>query len=122
MPKQDPYIAYLLELLSPLGTASARRMFGGWGVYVDGAMVGLVVDEMFYLKTDEQSRPAFEAAGSSPFVFESKAKTKTISTSYWSAPEQAMDAPDAMRPWAQLALEAALRKATAKPKKRKPVS
>lgn len=122
MPKHNPYIAYLLELLSPLGTASARRMFGGWGIYVDGAMVGLAADDMFYLKTDEQTYSVFEAAGSAPFVFESKAKAKTISTSYWSAPEQAMDAPEAMRPWAQLALQAALRKAAAKPKKRKQVS
>lgn len=121
MPNQAPYIAYLLELLSPLGAASARRMFGGWGIYVDGAMVGLAADETFYLKTDEQSRPAFEAAGSAPFVFESK--NKTVSTSYWSAPEQAMDAPDAMRPWAQLALDAAVRKAAVKPtSKRKPIS
>ncbi|MFD0740474.1 hypothetical protein ACFQZQ_14410 [Lysobacter koreensis] len=30
--------------------------------------------------------------------------------SYWSAPEAALDSPQAMLPWARLALQAALRK------------
>ncbi len=124
MAAQDPFVAYLLELLSPLGESSARRMFGGWGLYLDGTMIGLVAEETFYLKTDDQTRGAFEAAGAAPFVFEARKRTKTIVTGYWSAPEQALDAPDAMRPWAQLALDAALRKAAkTKPKaKTKPVS
>lgn len=116
---EHPYVAYLLELLSPVTAASARRMFGGWGIYLDGTMIGLVADETFYLKTDEATRGAFEAAGSTPFVFEARKRAKTIVTGYWSAPEQALDAPDAMRPWAQLALEAALRKAAAKPKRKR---
>lgn len=119
MAAQDPYIAYLLELLSPLGNASARRMFGGWGVYIDGTMMGLVADDTFYLKTDAETCGTFEAAASTPFVFDSKTKAKTIVTGYWSAPEQALDAPDAMRPWASLALEAARRKAAAKPKRKR---
>jgi DNA transformation protein len=120
MPAQNPYVAYLLELLSPLGTASARRMFGGWGLYLDGTMVGLVADEVFYLKTDEATRGAFETAGSTPFAFDSRKRAKTIVTSYWSAPEQALDAPDAMRPWVLLALQAAQRKAAARPKRKRP--
>lgn len=122
MAAQDPFVAYLLELLSPLGDTAARRMFGGWGLYLDGTMIGLVAEETFYLKTDDQTRGAFEAAGSTPFVFEARKRTKTIVTGYWSVPEQALDAPDAMRPWAQLALDAARRKPAAKKTKRKRVS
>jgi DNA transformation protein len=36
--------------------------------------------------------------------------------SYWSVPAEAMDSPQAMRPWAQLALDAALRKPTGRRK------
>ncbi|MCL1634203.1 TfoX/Sxy family protein [Luteimonas sp. SX5] len=120
MAAQDPFVAYLLELVSPLGGVAARRMFGGWGIYVDGAMIGLVAEEAFYLKTDGESRAAFEAAGSSPFVFEGRGRI--VETSYWSVPEQALDAPDAMRPWAQRALDAARRKAAAKKPRRKRAS
>lgn len=120
MAARDPFVDYLLELLSPFGAASARRMFGGWGLYVDGLMLGLVAEETFYLKTDAETRPAFEKAGSAPFVFEGRGRV--VETSYWSAPEEAMDASDAMRPWAQLALDAARRKPTGKPKRKKKLS
>lgn len=113
----DPDVEHLLELLAPLGAASARRMFGGWGAYVDGAIVGLVTGGTVYLKTDAQTRAGFEAAGSVPFAF--KRGKREVETSYWSAPEAAMDSPAAMRPWARLALEAARRKAAAKPARRR---
>jgi len=108
----DPYIDYLIELLSPMGTAAARRMFGGWGIYLDGTMIGLVADEMLYLKVDAQTRAEFEAAASAPFIYD--AKNRQITMRYWSAPDEAMDSPEAMRPWAELAYQAALRKATTK--------
>jgi len=120
MTSRDPFIAHLSELLAPLGAVSARRMFGGWGLYVDGVMIGLVAEETFYLKTDARNRAEFEQAGSAPFVFEGRGRI--VETSYWSAPESAMDAADAMRPWAQSALEAARRKPAAKPKRKKRVS
>lgn len=109
----DPFVDYLLELLAPLGEARARRMFGGWGVYLDEVMVGLVAGEALYLKTDARTRDAFAAAGCAPFVYRSR--DRTIPMSYWSLPEAALDSADAMRPWALLALEAARRKAVAKP-------
>ncbi len=117
MAARDPFIDYLAELLAPNGTVTARRMFGGWGIYLDAVMIGLVADEGLYLKADEQTRSRFEAAGSGPFAFDSKGKR--ITTSYWSAPDEAMDSPDAMRPWAQLALEAALRKPALKPSRKR---
>jgi len=113
MAGRDPLVEYLLELLAPLGRVDARRMFGGWGVYADGIMIGLVAGEALHLKVDTQTRASFEAAGSAPFVYASK--SKTITMSYWSLPDEALDSPEAMQPWAQLALDAALRKAAAKP-------
>lgn len=103
MAASAPYIDSLIELLSPLGTARARRMFGGWGIYIDSTMIGLVADEMLYLKVDEQTRARFEAAGSASYIYDSK--HRQITMSYWSAPEEAMDSPEAMRPWAQLVLK-----------------
>ncbi len=112
-------IAHLLELLETLAPLSARRMFGGWGVYAGGVMVALVADGELLLKTDAQSRPQFEQAGSRPFVF--RARGRELAMSYWSVPEDALDSSHAMRPWARLALDAALRASAAKPPRRKRV-
>ena len=56
-------------------------------------------------------------AGSAPFVYDMRGKP--VAMSYWSLPEEAMDSPQSMKPWAQLAIEAARRKPQAKPRKRR---
>jgi DNA transformation protein len=102
------------ELLAPLGAVRVRRMFGGHGFYIDDLFVALIAGERLYLKTDAQSRPLFEAAGCEPFVFDSAGKQ--VSISYFSAPEEAMESPPLMQPWARHALSAALRARAAKPR------
>lgn len=106
------FIAWLHELLDPLGRVATSAMFGGHGVYLDGIIMGITVDGQLYLKTDALSQPQFAAAGCVPFVYISK--DGPMPMSYWSVADGAMDASDAMAPWARLALSAALRKAAAK--------
>lgn len=115
MGSRDEDIDWFRELLAPIGRITARRMFGGAGLYADGLIVGLEVAGNLYLKTDDQTRRAFADAGGEPFVYDGKGQPVTMR--YWTAPEEAMDSPDAMRPWARLALEAAQRAALAKPAK-----
>lgn len=104
----DPdFVAHCLELLAPVGAPRARRMFGGHGVYVDDLFIALVVRDTLYLKTDDAHRPAFEAAGGQPFRFERSGGEVEI-TSYWTPPDEALESPAEMRPWARRAVEAAL--------------
>lgn len=116
MPARDPQIDHVIELLSPSGVAAARRLFGGWGIYLDGVIVGLVADDTLYLKADALTQARFVTAGSTPFAFDGRGKR--VTTSYWSVPDEAMDSAEAMQPWAALAREAALRKAAMKPVRR----
>ena len=91
-------------------------MFGGYGLYADGVFVAIVTGGNLYMKTDAHTQPRFASAGGTRFCFTSRGKVQA--THFWSPPADAMDSPDLMRPWAQLALEAALR-ANAAPKKRR---
>jgi DNA transformation protein len=100
------FVAHCLELLAPLGAVRARAMFGGHGLYVDDLFVALIAFERLYLKVDAMTRPRFEAAGCSPFVYEGKGTPVTMS--YWTAPPEALDSPALMLPWARLALQAAV--------------
>lgn len=106
-------IDHLLELLEPFAPLSARRMFGGWGVYADGAMLAAVLDGELLLKVDAGTREAFEAAGCHPHVYRMRGRdgqARNMPMSYWSVPDAALDSAEAMRPWAAMALEAARRK------------
>ncbi|MFO1219064.1 MAG: TfoX/Sxy family protein [Burkholderiaceae bacterium] len=108
MPAPPALVAHCLELLAPLGAARSRRMFGGWGLYVDGLFIALISGEALYLKADDQTRAAFERAGSEPFTYASRDRGM-VTLGYWSAPDEAMDSPQAMQPWARLALASAVR-------------
>jgi DNA transformation protein len=109
-------VEHTLELFAPLGAARAKRMFGGWGFYVDDLFIALVAFDRLYLKADADTEAAYRAAGSGPFVYDGGAKPVTMS--YWAAPPEAMESPAAMAPWAQRAIAAALRaRALSKPRK-----
>ena len=56
------YLDYLHDLFSAFAPVTTRAMFGGYGIYRDGTIVGIVVEEAIYLKVDAQTRAAFEAA------------------------------------------------------------
>jgi DNA transformation protein and related proteins len=117
VPANRAFADYCCELLATQGVCVAKRMFGGWGISTDGLTLAIIADlgdgEKLWLKADDQVRSRFEAAGCERFVYHGK--TKTSSMGYYTAPEEAMDSADAMRQWARLALESALRARTAKP-------
>ena len=112
-------VSHCCELFAPLGAVRTRRMFGGHGFYVDDVFIALIAGERLYLKVDAQTRPLFEAAGCEPFVYD--AAGKNVSLGYFSAPEEAMESPPLMQPWARHALSAALRARAAKPRAATPV-
>ena len=100
-------IDYLHEVFESLGPITARRMFGGYGIYHDGVMFCLYAAGRLYLKTDAQNLPQFVAERCEPFTFSQRGKP--VKLSYWSAPDVIMDDRDQARIWARSALDAALR-------------
>lgn len=113
---KERFAAHCAELLGSVGTVRARRMFGGHGFYVDEVFIAIATGEALYLKGDEATQVRFGAEGCHPFVYE--AKGRRVSLGYWTAPDDAMESPASMRPWARLAMEAALRAAQGKRKRR----
>lgn len=101
------FVDYLPETFSTFGAISIRKMFGGHGVYHEGIMIGLIADDMLYLKTDKQSEQAFIALDLPQFKYPKA--NKFVGMSYYQAPAEALEDPDEMCHWAQLAFAAALR-------------
>ncbi|MEJ6007420.1 TfoX/Sxy family protein [Paucibacter sp. AS339] len=107
MANHQELLDHSLELLSPLGPLRHRRMFGGWGIYVDDLFIAIIAFDQLYLKADAQTREQFLAAGCAPFQYEREGQVATLG--YFVAPEEAMESPALMEPWGRLALGAALR-------------
>ncbi len=112
---------YCCELLAPAGPCRAKRMFGGWGISTDGLTLAIIADlghgEKLWLKAHATTRAQFEAAQCQRFTYTSTSKGVPVERSmdYYSAPEDAMDSPQAMAAWARLALQAAVAARATKP-------
>ena len=111
MPNSAEFIDHVLELMRPTATAEAHPMFGGHGIYAGGPIVGIVIDDALYFKTDASNRAEFTTLGLDPFVYTTKTGAKT-GMSYDRAPDEALENADAMRVWLRSAQGAALRNAT----------
>ncbi|CAA0087538.1 DNA transformation protein TfoX1 [Zhongshania aliphaticivorans] len=115
MAADSAFINYLMEQLQWVGPVKGRKMFGGYGVFLEGLMFALVIDNTLYLKIDNDSKRDFDALGLPPFTY--LRGEKTIALSYYQAPEEALDDMDMLIVWANRAYQAALRSAAEKSKK-----
>ena len=116
MVASDGFAEFLKEQLEPLGRISMRRMFGKTGVFCDGAMLGMVADDTFYVRVDEQNRATFAEAASSPPLNYAKGGA-LIDLAFWRVPERLIDEPDELLDWARAALAAARRVAAKRKRK-----
>jgi DNA transformation protein len=107
------YVDFVLDALADWHTVTGRRMFGGYGLFRQGVMFALIIDETLYFKVDGSTRPAFEQAGSTPFVY--YAKGKLVALSYWQVPPDLFEDSEQLGQWAQKAWQVALRAQALKP-------
>ncbi len=105
---------YLQEVFASFGSIRARRMFGGYGIYHDGVMFALVADDTLYLKADADTRDRFLTHGLDAFKYNKNGKTVTMS--YYLAPEEILEDAELACEWAQQAYAVALRAKAAKKK------
>ena len=104
---------FLIDLFADFGPVTIRRMFSGYGISADGTNFALALRAGLYLRADEQTIPQFEAEGSMPFSYQTRAKTVTVN-SYWELPARLFDDSEELADWARAALAAAQRAALRK--------
>jgi DNA transformation protein len=115
MPVSPDFADFCCELLCSVGSLRKRRMFGGYGLSVDGLTIALVTDlgsgDKLWLKADADSRTRFEDAGCERFSYDMRQGDALVARglNYYCPPADAMDAAHAMAPWARLAMESALK-------------
>ncbi|MEZ5801429.1 MAG: TfoX/Sxy family protein [Nitratireductor sp.] len=108
------FASHLEDLFSVLPGSSVKRMFGGAGVFRDGLMYALSLDDgRIALKADAETQPQFRAENMEEWSYPYKGGKKSMG--YWYMPERLLDEPDELALWARAAFEAAIRADQAKP-------
>ena len=67
MAVRDSYREFVVEQLGRVRPVTWRRMFGGVGLYADGAFFALLDNDTLYFKTGDANHPDFTARGMKPF-------------------------------------------------------
>ncbi len=99
---------FLIDLFVDFGPVIIKRMFSGYGISADGTNFALALRSGLYFRADEQTIPQFEAEGSAPFQYQTRARTVTVG-SYWQLPARLFDDSEQLAEWARAALAAAQR-------------
>ena len=117
------YLNYVVDQLASLRGVTAKRMFGGIGLYSDARFFGLIDDDVLFLRVDDRSRGDYLARDMPPF-HPVRSKPEQTSANYYQVPGDVLDDAEELAVWARRALVAAQaapaskRVAKAKPKKK----
>ena len=107
--RQKEFVEYIVDLSQVIGPVYSKRMFGGYGVFLEGLMFGLIFRNTLYLKVDGNSRDYYISRGLEPFSYERQGKR--LNLDYYEAPEEVFDDVTVMKKWCNCAFEVAMRAA-----------
>lgn len=109
MTKTDLFHEFIMQdLLHRIPGISSRSMFGGYGIYKDGFIFGLIADDELYFKVDELNKAAYEKAGSEPFMYQRGSHPKTAMP-YWKVPADVMEDRELIAIWVDKSVAASRR-------------
>jgi len=111
LPVSSDYLAYVLEQLAGLAGLSARRMFGGVGLYCEELFFGLIDNDTLYLRVNDDNRADYTARGMSQF--RPYADRPELSMSYYEAPADVLEDPAQLVSWARRSVAVAMAAAAA---------
>jgi len=109
---EKEFVRYVVELMQIIGPVKAKAMFGGYGIYLEGLMFGLVAGGVLYLKTDNATESEFQDRGLEAFKYYKKGKEYKMS--YYQSQEDALEDVEEMCIWTNKAIEVALKAAAKK--------
>ena len=105
MPATKAFLDLVLDKLVPLGAVTGKNMFGGFGVFHEGDMFGLISNDVLYLKADDSNREDYLSRGSNQYK----------PMPYFRVPDDIFENTEELLKWAQKSVTIA----HASPKKKK---
>ena len=100
------YLQYIVEeVLRDIPGISFRGMFGGYSLYKDGVIFGMIIDDQLYFKVDESNKPDFIEKECQPFLYTNK-NGKEISMGYYTVPEEVLEDTNELQTWVEKAVQA----------------
>jgi DNA transformation protein len=106
MPKTNSFVEYVLhDAMRDIRGVTAKAMFGGWGLYQNGTVFGIIADDQLYFKVDDKNLPDYKARSCKPFTYTAKNR-KRVATSCWEVPADILEGSTELQEWVDKAVRA----------------
>ncbi len=81
-----PILKDSMRLFEPLGSVCSRSMFGGFGLFLDGTMFALVVQDKLHIRADDKTFEQFKECGFRPYSYAKRGFP--VITKYYALPDE----------------------------------
>ena len=106
MKTKSSFLEYVLrDAMQDIPGITAKAMFGGYGLYKNEVVFGIIADDELYFKVDETNRAEYEKRASRPFTYEGKNR-KRITMSYWEVPAGILEDRTLLTDWVDASVAA----------------
>jgi DNA transformation protein len=91
MSRDEGFAEYITEdILGHIPGITRKALFGGYGIYLDKKIVGIIIDGTFYIKVDRKLIENYKKEGNEPFCYE-RPDGKVVMMSYVSVPLEILE-------------------------------
>ena len=90
------------DILGHIAGITSKRMFGGYGIYLDGAIFAFITgDDELRFKASEETKDKYEKLGGKQFIYTGHKNKKPTAMPYWTVPEEIMENREKIEDWAR---------------------
>jgi DNA transformation protein len=115
MAVSESYRDFVLEQLGRVNPVTAKRMFGGVGIYSGGLFFALIAEDRLYFKVDDATRLDFKRLGMEPF----RPFGDNSAMGYYEVPADVVEDVFQLATWMKKAMDVAAAAGAAKAKRSK---
>ncbi|MCR4274593.1 MAG: TfoX/Sxy family protein [Candidatus Campbellbacteria bacterium] len=97
---------FVLDQLMAIPDVTARKMFGGFGLYAEGIFFAIISDNVLYVKTDNESKQKFIDVGMDCF----RPSKEQVLKNYYEVPTDVLEDREVLTEWVLKAIHTVSRK------------
>lgn len=101
--KDESFKDFILDQLVDIPNVTERKMFGGFGLYVEGIFFAIISENVLYLKTDNESKQKFIDVGMDCF----RPSKEQVLKNYFEVPADVFEDREVLSQWALEAIHTA---------------
>ena len=86
MARDEGFAEYIVgDVLGHIGDITRKVLFSGYGIYLEGKIVGIIIDGTFYTKADKELMQKYQNEDCEPFQY-TRPDGKVVTMPYVSVP------------------------------------